>query len=130
MTRREASRFRRHMDIVLAAQNDAAALEVIDLFPAWQSGRAYTAGERIRHGEALYKCVQGHTAQEDWTPDLTPALWTAVSIDEWPEWVQPTGAQDAYMTGDKVSHNGSHWVCVVDNCTWEPGIYGWEVTDE
>ena len=67
-----------------------------------------------------YKCVQSHTSQSDWTPDLTPALWTVVSIDEFPAWVQPTGVQDAYNKGDKVSHLEKHWISDVDANVWEP----------
>ena len=44
---------------------------------------------------------------------------------EFPEWRQPTGAHDAYSKGDKVSHNGKHWVSDVDGNVWEPGVYGW-----
>jgi hypothetical protein len=43
-----------------------------------------------------------------------------------PEWVQP-GSTNPYMKGDKVTHNGSTWVSLVDNNVWEPGVYGWEV---
>lgn len=92
----------------------------------WAIGRAYVAGDRVQHDGTLYKCVQAHTSQTDWTPDATPALWVVVSIDEYPEWVQPTGAHDAYNTGDKVTHNGKTWVSDVDNNVWEPGVYGWK----
>ena len=105
--------------------SDEDALEGIELFPAWESGKAYAVGDRIRYIDTLYKCVQAHTSQDDWTPDITPALWTEVSIDEWPEWKQPTGAQDAYNMDDKVSHNGKHWVSTVNANIWEPGVYGW-----
>ncbi len=110
----------------LATLDDETALDVTVLFPEWAVGKDYAADERIRYGEKLYRCVQAHTSQADWTPDVTPALWTPVSIDEWPEWVQPTGAQDAYNTGDKVSHNEAHWVSTMDANIWEPGVYGWE----
>ena len=60
-----------------------------------------------------------------WTPDVTPALWKEVSVDEFPEWVQPTGVQDAYKLGDKVSHNNLHWISDVDNNVWEPSVFGW-----
>ena len=72
--------------------------------------------------------MQEHTSQEDWTPDITPALWTRIGdpAEEWPEWSQPIGAQDAYMAGDKVTYDGRHWVSTVDNNVWIPGIYGWE----
>lgn len=103
---------------------DEDALQAVELYPAWQTGTAYTVDERIRYNSTLYRCVQAHTSQADWTPDATPALWTVVSLDEWPEWIQPTGAQDAYAKGDKVSHNGKHWISEVDGNVWEPGIYG------
>lgn len=44
-----------------------------------------------------------------------------------PAWVQPTGAQDAYQIGDRVTYNGNTWVCAVANNVWEPGVYGWNV---
>ena len=47
------------------------------------------------------------------------------AADEWPEWVQPTGAHDAYAQGAQVSHNGKHWISGVDGNVWEPGVYGW-----
>lgn len=103
---------------------DEDALQAVELYPAWVADTAYTVDERIRYNSTLYRCVQAHTSQADWTPDATPALWTVVSLDEWPEWVQPTGAQDAYAKGDKVSHNGKHWISEVDGNVWEPGIYG------
>ena len=104
---------------------DEDALQAVELYPAWQAGTAYTVDERIRYNSILYRCVQAHTSQADWTPDATPALWTVVSLDEWPEWRQPTGAQDAYRVGDKVSHNDKHWINTLDYNTYEPGVYGW-----
>ena len=108
---------------------DATALELIELFPAYRVGVAYVAGDRFRYDGKLYRVVQAHTSQADWVPDGTPALYTVVSVEEWPEWVQPTGAHDAYAAGAKVTHNGKHWVSDIDNNTWAPGAYGWtEVT--
>lgn len=121
MTRVEAERYRKHINGILAGLDDETALDVTDLFEPWQTDTSYSTGDRVKHEDILYRCVQGHTSQDNWTPDATPALWTRVSVEEWPEWVQPTGAQDAYMTGDKVSHIGKHWISVVDNNVWEPG---------
>ena len=98
------------------------------MFPMWAIGRAYATGDRVQHGGILYKCVQAHTSQADWTPDATPALWVVVSIDEYPEWVQPTGAHDAYNTGDKVSYKGKHYVCTIDGNAYAPDVYGWKIT--
>lgn len=115
------------LDEVLGILTDEQAETVPDAFPAWAAGIAYAVGVRVRYDGALYRCVQAHTSQEDWTPDATPALWARIGDpgDEWPEWVQPTGAQDAYAMGAKVSHNGSHWTSDVDANVWEPGVYGW-----
>ena len=106
--------------------SDEDALQAIELYPAWAEGVAYAVDDRIRYNGVLYRVVQAHTSQADWTPDITPALFTVVSLEEVPEWVQPTGAQDAYNTGDKVTYNGSHWISTVDANVWAPGVYGWD----
>lgn len=126
ITRAYARKLREMIVKASVSLPDVDALEAVELFPAWAENIVYTVGERIRYNSTLYRCEQAHTSQADWTPDATPALWTAVSLDEWPEWVQPTGAQDAYRIGDKVSHNGKHWICTLDYCTYEPGVYGWD----
>ena len=48
--------------------------------------------------------------------------------EEYPEYVQPTGAHDAYNTGDKITYNGKKYVCKMDGCVWDPDTYpaGWE----
>ena len=127
MTRQEALAYRQTIENAAALQSDEQALENIYLYPSWKEDLSVKVDERYRYGETLYKCVQAHTTQAEWTPDVTPALWAVVSLEEWPEWVQPTGAQDAYNTGDKVFHNGEHWISDVDANTWEPGIYGWTI---
>ena len=109
--------------------DDSDALDAVELFSAWQTDTWYDADERIRYEDKLYRCVIAHTSQDSWTPDITPALWTPVSLDEWPEWVQPSGTQDAYNTGDKVSHNEQHWISTIDANVWEPGVYGWEAVE-
>lgn len=107
--------------------SDEEALSVAALYPTWISkiGEQVTAGERLWYDGKLYKVIQGHTVQEDWTPDVAVSLFTEVTIDEWPEWRQPQGQHDAYMTGDKVSHNNSHWQSDIDYNVYEPIVYGW-----
>lgn len=129
MTRGKAKQLRALIESLSASLSDETALTGVELFPPWSVGKSYATGDRVQHEGTLYKCVQAHTSQADWTPPATPALWTAVSLDEYPAWVQPTGAHDAYSKGDKVTHNGKRWTSDVDNNTWEPGVYGWtEVT--
>lgn len=107
--------------------DDASALEVPALFEPWLPDVDAVAGKRRYYKGKLYKCNQSHHTQADWTPDVTPALWTEVSADEWPEWRQPTGAHDAYNTGDKVTYNGRHYISTIDGNIWAPDAYpaGW-----
>ena len=112
--------------------SDEDALGCVELFPAWEADVAYTADERIRYQDKLYRCVQAHTSQADWTPDATPALWTEVARPgEIPVWKQPTGAQDAYNKGDKVWYPdaaGDIYVSTIDGNVWSPADYpqGWQ----
>jgi len=125
MKKIEAKNYRAKIEQASAWTDDADALEMVELFPKWSVGRDVIVGERLQYNGLLYKCVQAHTTQADWTPDVTPALWVRVSVEEYPQWVQPTGAADAYNQGDKVSHNDKHWVSSINANVWEPGVYGW-----
>ena len=111
--------------------DDGDALEAVELFPAWKAETEYALNDRVRCSEKLFKCVQAHTSQTGWEPDKTPALWTEVARPgEIPVWKQPTGAQDAYMTGDKVHYpdkDGPVYMSTVDDNVWEPTVYGWEM---
>lgn len=113
------------VDVAIGYLDDAQAESVTALFDTWQSGVAYTVGDRRTFEGLLYRCVQAHTSQADWTPPAVPALWVRTSTEEWPEWIQPTGAQDAYEKGAKVSHNGKHWISDIDANVYVPGVYGW-----
>ena len=125
MTRAKAKQLRKLIEQLAVTLDDETALTGVELFPMWAIGVAYAVGDRVQYNGTLYKCVQAHTSQADWTPDATPALWVVVTVEEWPEWVQPTGAQDAYAKDAKVTHNGERWISDVDSNVWEPGVYGW-----
>lgn len=107
--------------------DDDAALDATQLFPVWKSGVEYTAEQRVRYNDVLYRCLQAHTAQLDWSPDVSPSLFAKVLIPDASvisEWEQPEST-NPYMQGDKVTHNGKTWESLVDNNVWEPGVYGW-----
>lgn len=127
----EILKLREMIEKAATSLSDEDAIEVPGLFPNWKTGTAYALNDRVQYGEKLYKCVQAHTSQADWTPDATPALWTEVAKPgEIPVWRQPTGAQDAYMSGDKVHYPTKAdpvYISTVDNNVWEPGVYGWQV---
>ena len=115
------------LDGVLDILTDEQAETVAQFYPEWAIGVHYTVGKRVRYEDLLYRCEQEHTSQEDYTP-LVKALWTRVAAEgEILDWVQPTGAQDAYNKGDKVKHNGKTWISTYDGKNvWEPGVFGWE----
>ena len=127
MTRAKAKQLRQLIEQLAVTLDDETALTGVELFPAWTTGKAYAVGDRVQHDGTLYKCAQAHTSQADWTPDATQALWVVVSIEEFPEWVQPTGAHDAYNIGDKVSYNGQRYICTTDANVYAPGVYGWDL---
>lgn len=98
------------------------------VFPEWiPKGHEYLVSERVSYNGELYRCIQGHKSQADWSPDVAVSLWVAISdpAEEWPEWKQPSGAHDAYQTGDKVSHEDKHWISDIDANVYEPGVFGW-----
>ena len=107
---------------------DEDALQAVELFPQWVTGHAYAVDERLQYKNVLYRVVQAHTSQADWRPDITPALFVVVSLDEWPEFVQPTGAHDAYKKGDKVTFEGKHYISLIDANVYSPTAYpaGWQ----
>ena len=127
ITRTHAHKLRSMIVKAAVSLTDTDALTAVELFPKWSDTATYEVGDRVRYGELLYKCLTAHTAQASWTPDVSPSLWVRIDdpSHEFPEWVQPTGATDAYNKGDKVSHNEKHWISDYDNNTWEPSVFGW-----
>lgn len=107
--------------------DDVTAGEHVNLFSSWAAGVRYETGNIRAYWDKLYRCLQGHVSQEDWTPDAAASLWALIAdpAEEWPAWSQPVGAHDAYDIGDQVSHNGKHWTSDVGGNVWEPGVYGW-----
>lgn len=113
-------------------------------YPIWAqpSGAhdAYSKGDVVNYNGMLYESVIDGNA---WSPDVYPAGWKTVSDEtvspepspdqdpgatEYPDWVQPSGAHDAYNTGDIVRYNGVLYRSKIDGNTWSPDAYpaGWE----
>lgn len=110
--------------------DDKTALQGVELFHKWSENSEYKTGERLRYNGILYKVLQDHISQSDWTPDASSSLFAKVLIPDEnviPEWEQPDST-NPYMAGDKVTHNNKTWVSDIDNNVWEPGVYGWTVT--
>ena len=125
ISRELARKFRKFIEQMSENATDEEALDNILAFPKWEVGKEYVKDERIRYENVLYKVLQGHTSQADWTPNIAVSLYVKVSIEEYPEWVQPQGAHDAYNKGDKVTHLEKHWESEIDANVYEPSVYGW-----
>lgn len=96
--------------------------------------------------ESLYALAREHAAPRYNYDSEIEAIWAAIRelqqaqeegggtepTDEWPEFVQPTGAHDAYSSGDKITFNGVHYICRMNACVWSPAVYpaGWEEQTE
>lgn len=117
------------------------AMEIAMVYPKYEVGKAYTAGEYFTYGEngvgdpQLYRVVQDHTSQEDWLPSENLALYEPIGLtnEGYPLWSKPSGAHDAYNIGDIVDYNGMLYKSLIDGNVYSPEEYpnGWEViTDE
>lgn len=92
----------------------------------WTPGVAVALNEILRYQGTLYQCVQAHTTQADWRPDIVPALFKRYSAPgEVSEWRQPQGAHDAYPVGARVRFNGDTWINTIPANVWQPGVTGW-----
>lgn len=128
MHKSEALRIRANIETGMQLLSDKEALNTVRLFPLWKPDITYSVNYRIQYNNILYRCLIEHKSQEEWNPSVSPSLWTEVLIpdeDIIPEWKQPEST-NPYLAEDKVIHNGKIWVSIIDNNSWEPGVFGWE----
>lgn len=112
--------------------------EMLERIDAYNVESKITDEER----ESLYALARQHAKPQYNYDAEIEAIWAAIRElqaaqegggtepdDEWPQFVQPTGAHDAYGVGDKVTFNGARYVCKMANCVWSPAVYpeAWEV---
>lgn len=110
--------------------------DLLDLYPKWEVGIDVSPSDSpYEYQGSLYKVVQAHKTQADWTPDKTAALFTKVEpskdkdgAEVVPDFKKPTGANDAYNKGDKVIFEGKVYVSLIDANVYSPKEYaqGWE----
>ena len=135
-----AEKLRRALQMFIATLSEERALEIASVYPAWEPMKSYVIGDIVSYGvnslgdPQLYKIVQAHTSQSDWTPSTTPSLYDAFGLDAsgYPIWAQPSGAHDAYSKGDVVNYNGTIYESVIDGNVWSPDVYpaGWKTVSD
>lgn len=115
---------------------DEQALEVPDLYPVYEVDHAYKKDERFAYNGRLFKVNQAHTSAAQWVPGETgtESLYTCLEMagDGYLVWTQPTGAHNAYNTGDIVHYPTADdplYKSLIDGNTWSPDAYpqGWEI---
>ena len=119
---KEAEEIRKAIDVFAGNQTDETLIDNKAAFEFWRAGINAEKDKIYRYGEDIYKCIQPHATQDDWTPDKVPALFVKISLEEFPQWVQPTGAHDAYKKGAKVSDEGKRWISNKDVNIYKPGL--------
>lgn len=135
-----AEQLRRALQMFASSLTDEQAMEVVAVYDPWVIGKTYAVGDFLTYGTngvgdpQLYKVVQSHTSQADWTPDKTLSLYVAIGLDDkgYPIWSQPTGAHDAYNKGDIVDYNGILYESLINGNVYAPDAYpaGWEVYND
>ena len=129
--------FFKAVQMFAASLSDEKAMEIATIYDPWKKDKVYKADEYVTYGvnavgdPQLYKVISGHTSQADWTPDVATSLFDAIGLDEsgYPVWSKPTGAHDAYNTGDIVNYTGTLYESTMDGNTYSPEAYpaGWRV---
>ena len=130
---------------VVMAENelidDVTILENADLFIVWDehfrtNNRGVIVKEIVNGESWLFRNIHPIiTADHNIRPskDTSGQMWTAIGRpgEEYPLWVRPLGAHDAYPADARVTHNGRRWVNIHgDGNVWEPSVFGWvEVTN-
>lgn len=74
----KARQLRALIEKAAASLSDSDALDGVELFPTWATSMDYAIGDRVRYDGWLYKVLQAHTSQADWTPDITTSLFAEV----------------------------------------------------
>lgn len=126
-TEEDALKYREIIQKAAESLEDADAIQAPMLFERWTEDTTYKVGKRLCYGDKVYKVLQEHTSQADWTPDVAASLFAEVLIPDpevIPDWVQPDST-NPYMKGDKVRYDGKIWESTIDNNVWSPTTYGW-----
>lgn len=132
-----AEQLRKAIQMFAATLTDEQALQIACVYDVYQVNKSYKVDDLFTYGTnsvgdpQLYRVVQAHTSQADWLPNVTPALYTPIGLDDsgYDIWSKPTGAHDAYNIGDIVNYNGTLYKSKINGNVWSPDEYpaGWEL---
>lgn len=100
------------------AVDDNTALRMVEFYPGWADGTAYTAGYKVQRGVRLWRCLQAHTAQTGWEPENAAALWEEIC-----EAHAGTADDPIPYSGNMALESGKYYIQdgVVYRCTRDTG---------
>lgn len=99
--------------------DDQEALEIKMLYKEFdkQIGKALAVGEYVQYGDKLYRVIQAHTAQANWTPDITASLFVVIDKEHEGTLEDPIPAQInmEYFSGKYYIENDVIYLCIRDS---------------
>lgn len=114
ISRAKARQLRALIEKAAESLSDVEALDGVELFPAWEVGVEYAVNKRIRYDGILYKVIQAHTSQSNWTPDVAASLFTQVEEPgqgDSPSNPIPYNNNMELFEGKYYSQNGVIYIC-------------------
>ena len=122
--------------------NEDQKENILSQYDEWELGVYYKKDKKVQYKGKVYKVVIPHTSQSNWKPDVAINLFTeylspqiqnedGTTTEVINDFKKPTGAHDAYSTGDKVRFEGKIYECKKDNTVHSPGEYpdGWNLIE-
>ena len=113
----DARKYRSSMNGALTHIEDGAAAKTPELFEVWEVDVEYKKDARMRYNDLLYKVTSTHTSQADWTPDITPALYTVIDVEHEGTLEDPIPAviNMEYFEGKYYSEGENIYLCIRDS---------------
>ena len=116
LTQEEVSRMLIAQQINTLSVDDATAYRMREFYPEWKSGMTLTVGYKLQYGGKLYRVIQAHTSQDDWTPDAVASLFER--IDETHDGTKydpiPYEGNMALENGKYYAQDGVTYLCTRD----------------
>ena len=94
------------------------------------AGDQYVLNDEVMHNGKHWKSNNAANVWEPGGVGIGSNIWeditdTSTPVNDWPDWVQPTGAHDAYALNAQVTYNGQHWINTGSAANvWAPGVFG------
>ena len=115
---------------------DEQIIAMAALVPVWAVGADVIVSQVRRYNDKLYRCLQAHKTQADWSPDKAVSLWAEIGLDEASgadiiEWYEPDSERN-YKLDQLVRYtDGKVYKSLLEANVWSPESFprGWELME-